>query len=282
MSAAPASPVVLTTGGVAVPQLGLGVFKIAPDQVQRVVEEALEVGYRHIDTAAAYVNEVGVGAALRASGLPRDEVFVTSKLRNGDQGRGSTRRAHADTLERLGLERLDLYLVHWPNPSAGLYVETWAELAEMEDEGAVRAVGVSNFMPEHLADLAAAGLPAPAVNQVELHPTFQQEAVVGATRALGTVVQAYSPLGQGVDLDLAPVTDAARAHDATPAQVVLAWHRQRGHVAIPKTSSRHRLEENLASLRLELTPAEVDAVTRLDSGHRIGGDPATFDLSQIR
>ena len=272
--------------GTTIPALGLGVFQVGPDEAQRVVEEALELGYRHVDTAAAYVNEAGVGAAIRAAtratGLPREEVFVTSKLRNGDQGRDRARRAHGETLERLGLDHLDLYLVHWPNPGAGLFVESWEALAALQAEGAVRAVGVSNFLPEHLAALADAGLPAPAVNQVELHPTFQQPHTVEATRAAGAAVQAYSPLGQGADLDAPAVVDAAAAHGATPAQVVLAWHLARGHVVIPKSTRRERLAENLAAAALTLTGAEVEAITALDSGRRIGGDPATFSLSQIR
>ncbi|MCI2237091.1 aldo/keto reductase [Paenibacillus sp. TRM 82003] len=268
--------------GVTVPQLGLGVFQVPPEEAQRVVEEALEVGYRHVDTAAAYVNEAGVGAALRASGLPRDEVFVTSKLRNGDQGYDEALRAYADTCERLGVDTLDLYLVHWPNPSAGRYVDSWRALERLHSEGTVRAVGVSNFLPTHLDDLAAATGLVPAVNQVELHPTFQQRDLVEDSRDRGIVVEAYSPLGQGADLDAPAVLAAARAHDATPAQVVLAWHLQRGHVVIPKSSRRDRLEENLAAAGLHLDDDEVDAITALERGHRIGGDPATFALSQIR
>ncbi|WP_432546121.1 aldo/keto reductase [Kineococcus sp. SYSU DK004] len=269
-------------GGVSVPQLGLGVFQVPPEEAQRVVEEALEVGYRHVDTAAAYVNEAGVGAALRACGLPREEVFVTSKLRNGDQGYEQALRAYDDTLARLGLDALDLYLVHWPNPAAGRYVDSWRALAQLRAQGAVRAVGVSNFLPVHLDDLAAASDLVPAVNQVELHPTFQQRELVEDCRARGVVVEAYSPLGQGADLDDPAVTAVAAAHGTTPAQVVLAWHLQRGHVVIPKSSRRARLEENLAAAQLELTADELDRITALERGHRTGGDPATFALSQIR
>ena len=276
------APQVALNNGVAIPQLGLGVFQVPPEEAQRVVEEALAVGYRHIDTAAAYTNESGVGAALRASGLPREEVFLTSKLRNGDQGHDEALRAYADTCRRMGVDVLDLYLVHWPNPGAGRYVDSWRALEELHADGAVRAVGVSNFLPTHLDDLAAATGLVPAVNQVELHPTFQQRDVVAASRARGIVVEAYSPLGQGADLDAPAVVEAAREHDATPAQVVLAWHVQRGHVVIPKSSRRQRLAENFAAASLQLSEAELDAVTALESGHRIGGDPATFSLSQIR
>jgi 2,5-diketo-D-gluconate reductase A len=276
------APQVVLNNGVAIPQLGLGVFQVPADEAQRVVEDALAVGYRHIDTAAAYGNESGVGAALRASGLPREEVFVTSKLRNGDQGHDEALRAYEETCRRIGVDALDLYLVHWPNPAAGRYVDSWRALEELHADGAVRAVGVSNFLPAHLDDLAVATGLVPAVNQVELHPTFQQDDVVAASRARGIVVEAYSPLGQGADLDAPAVLDAARAHGASPAQVVLAWHLQRGHVVIPKSARRERLVENHAAASLHLSDTELDAVTALESGHRTGGDPATFSLSQIR
>lgn len=269
-------------GGVRVPQLGLGVFQVPPDEAQRVVETALEIGYRHIDTAAAYGNESGVGAAVRASGLPREEVFLTSKLRNGDQGREEALRAYADTCTRLGVDALDLYLVHWPNPAAGRYVDSWSALAQLHRDGAVRAVGVSNFLVEHLDDLAAAGGPVPAVNQIELHPTFQQTGLAAACRDRGIAVQAYSPLGQGADLTAPAVLAAATAHGASPAQVVLAWHLQSGHVVIPKSARPERLAENLAAAGLHLTADEFAAVSALDAGRRVGGDPATFSLSQIR
>ncbi len=268
--------------GVELAQIGLGVFQVPPDEAQRVVEDALELGYRHIDTAAAYVNETGVGAAIKASGLPREEVFVTSKLRNGDQGYDSAFRAYADSCERLGLDFLDLYLIHWPYPSAGLFVDSWRALEKLSTDGSVRSVGVSNFLPEHLDAIARTSSLRPAVNQVELHPTFQQPHVLEATRSAGSVIEAYSPLGQGADLDSAPVVAAAKAHDATPAQVVLAWHLQQGSVVIPKTARRERMVENLASASLTLTEDELSAISALDSDARIGGDPATFAMTQIR
>lgn len=251
--------------GVYLAQIGLGVFQVPANEAQRVVEDALELGYRHIDTAAAYVNETGVGAALMASGLPRDEVFVTSKLRNGDQGYESALRAHTDTCERLGVDRLDLYLIHWPYPSAGKFVDSWRALERLAQDGGVRSVGVSNFLPEHLEAIAAASELRPAVNQIELHPTFQQPDVVEASRAGGAVVEAYSPLGQGADLDAAPVLAAAAAHEASPAQVIIAWHLQRGHIVIPKSSRRERMAENLAASALRLSDDEVRAITALDS-----------------
>lgn len=282
MSAPELSPAVrLADGegvGVAMPQLGLGVFQVPPEEAQRVVEDALDLGYRHVDTAAAYVNEAGVGAALRACGLPRQDVFVTSKLRNGDQGYDQTLRAYDDSCARLGVEALDLYLVHWPNPAAGLYADSWRALRRLHEEGRVRAVGVSNFLVEHLDALDGV----PAVNQVELHPTFQQRDLVRTCAQRGIVVEAYSPLGQGADLDDPAVRAVATAHGATPAQVVLAWHLHRGHVVIPKSSRRERLQENLSATSISLTDDEVASITALDRGHRTGGDPTTFSLSQIR
>jgi 2,5-diketo-D-gluconate reductase A len=265
-----------------IPRVGLGVFQVPAYEAQRVVEDALELGYRHIDTAAAYVNETGVGAAIAASGLPRDEIFVTSKLRNGDQGYDSTLRAYAASCERLGVEHLDLYLIHWPYPSAGLFVDSWRALSRLVDDGAVRAIGVSNFLPEHLDAIAAVGSRRPAVNQIEIHPTFQQQHLVAVSRDHGAAVQAYSPLGQGADLGAEAVVAAATAHDVSPAQVVLAWHLQRGHIVIPKSSKRERMAENLAAARLRLSQQELDAITALESGQRIGGDPNTFSLTQIR
>ena len=275
----PSPAAVRLAGDVVMPPLGLGVFQVPAAEAQRVVEDALALGYRHIDTAAAYANEAGVGAALRASGIARDQVFLTSKLRNGDQGFEQTLRAYDDTCERIGVEALDLYLVHWPNPAAGRYRDSWAALRQLHAEGRVRAVGVSNFLVEHLDELDG---PVPAVNQIELHPSFQQRELVDACTERGIVVEAYSPLGQGSDLEDPVVQEVACAHGASAAQVVLAWHLHRGHVVIPKSSRRERMRENLEAARLELTDAQVASITALDRGHRIGGDPTTFSLSQIR
>lgn len=278
---------VLTTtvelaGGVRVPRLGLGVFQVAADEAQRVVEEALDVGYRHVDTAAAYVNESGVGAAVRASGLRREDVFVTSKLRNGDQGHDATLRAYDETLERSGLDFLDLYLVHWPNPEAGLWQDSWRAMERLLAEGRVRAIGVSNFLGEHLAELADLASVTPAVNQVELHPRFQQADLVADCRERGIVIEAYSPLGQGGALGADAVKELARALGRTPAQVVLRWHLQRGHVVIPKTTSVTRMRENADVDGFQLDAEQLAHLDALESGERIGNDPRTFALSQIR
>ncbi len=270
---------VTLNNGVEIPQLGFGVFQVPPAETQAAVEGALEAGYRHIDTAAAYQNESGVGAALRSTGLPREEVFVTTKLRNGEQG---TPRAAFDASRRaLGIDVIDLYLIHWPVPSQDLYVEAWKELEGIYERGEARTIGVSNFLPDHLGRLLAATDVVPAVNQVELHPTFQQRETLERTRAAGIAVEAYSPLGQGRDLDADAVTDAARAHDATPAQVVLAWHLAHGTIVIPKTTSADRMRENLASASLELSEDEVAAIDALDSEARIGADPATAAFTQM-
>ncbi|SKC67385.1 aldo/keto reductase [Krasilnikoviella flava] len=268
--------------GTVVPQLGLGVFQVPSAEAQQVVEEALAAGYRHIDTAAAYVNEEGAGAAVRASGLPRDEVFVTSKLRNGDQGYDRALRAYDETCERLGLDRVDLYLVHWPNPSAGLWQDTWRALERLRDEGRVGAVGVSNFLAEHLDELATFADQMPVVNQIELHPTFQQPDVVAACREHGVAVEAYSPLGQGADLQHPDVTAIAAELGVTPAQVVLRWHLDQGRLVIPKSVSPARMRENASLDGVELTPAHRAAIDALDTAARIGGDPRTFSISQIR
>jgi diketogulonate reductase-like aldo/keto reductase len=265
--------------GVTIPQLGFGVFQVPPEDTQRTVEDALEAGYRHIDTAAAYRNEAGVGAALAATGIAREEIFVTTKLRNGEQGRAQ--EAFQNSRKALGLDFVDLYLIHWPVPSQGLYVEAWKELEEIYTRGEARAIGVSNFLPEHLDRLLAATDVVPAVNQIELHPTFQQPGTVERTREAGIAVEAYSPLGQGRDLDADAVSAAARAHDATPAQAVLAWHLAHGTIVIPKTTSEERMRENFAAVSLELTPDEIAAIDALDSEARIGADPAVAAFTQM-
>jgi 2,5-diketo-D-gluconate reductase A len=270
------------TNGVRIPQLGFGVFQVPPDEAQRTVEHALEVGYRHIDTAAAYNNESGVGAAVKASGLPRDEVFVTTKLRNGEQGYDSALRAYDDSLVRLGLDAVDLYLVHWPFPSAGRYAESWRALETLYAAGRVRAVGVSNFLGEHLDELARQSDLTPMVNQIELHPTFQQRDLADDCRRRGIAVEAYSPLGQGADLEAPEVRTVAQAHGVAPAQVILRWHLQHGHIVIPKSATPRRIVENLDVDHFDLSPAELEAIDGLESGSRIGGDPDTFALSQIR
>jgi 2,5-diketo-D-gluconate reductase A len=276
------SPSITLNNGVSIPQLGLGVFQVPPADAQRVVETAFEAGFRHIDTAAAYNNEAGVGAAIKASGLPRQEVFVTTKLRNGDQGCHEALAAYDESCKRLGLEQIDLYLIHWPYPSANRYVDSWRALERLHAEHRVRAVGVSNFLPEHLERLLAETAMMPAVNQIELHPTYQQHEVANFSRRHSIAVQSYSPLGQGADLEHATVVGLAEKYSRTPAQVVLRWHLQRGHIVIPKSNSVDRIKSNFDVFSFSLTDDEVNSITAMEGGNRIGSDPRTFALSQIR
>src|SRR5450759_4614617 len=226
--------------GVTVPQLGFGVFQVPPEQTQRVVEDALEAGYRHIDTAAGYGNEAGVGAAIAASGIPREEIFITTKLRNGEHGTAA--EAFEASRQALGVDVIDLYLIHWPVPSQGLFVDAWQALEKIYAAEGARAIGVSNFLQDHLDTLLAETTVVPAVNQIELHPTFQQAALAAKSRALGIAIEAYSPLGQGADLNASAVTALAHKRGATPAQVVLGWHLGVGNIVIPKTTHPDRMQ----------------------------------------
>lgn len=268
--------------GVEIPQIGLGVWQVDEGQTQEVVEQALEVGYRHIDTAAAYGNEEGVGAALRAVGLPREEVFITTKLRNGEQGFESALKAYDDSLERMKLDWADMYLIHWPTPARDLYVETWRAFEKLYSEQSVRAVGVANFLPEHLDRLLASTDLKPVVNQFELHPTFQQADVEKATKEAGLAVQAYSPIGRGEDIKKQTVIEIAERVGASPAQVVLAWHLAQGRIIIPKSTNPGRMAENLASAEVELSADDLALIDGLEEGNMQVGDPATLNVSQMR
>ncbi|UWX95951.1 aldo/keto reductase [Arthrobacter zhaoxinii] len=270
----------LTLGNsVRIPQLGFGVFQVPPGRTQEVVEDALAAGYRHIDTAAAYGNEAGVGAAIAASGIERSEIFVTTKLRNGDQGRA--RAAFLDSRRALNLDVVDLYLIHWPVPSQGMFVQAWKELEALYRDGYMRAIGVSNFLTDHLDALYEQSQVLPAVNQIELHPGFQQAALAAETMSRGIAVEAYSPLGQGTELAGTEVAALAGKYGATPAQVVLAWHLGSGRIVIPKSANSERMRENLAAAGLELTEEELAVLDGLDGGRRLGADPATADFSQF-
>ena len=218
---------VALNNGVQVPQIGFGVFQVPPAETQGAVERALEAGYRHIDTAAAYNNEAGVGAAVRASGLPREQLFLTTKLRNGEHGYESTLKAYDDSLARLEVSCADRYLIHWPNPTADRFVDSWRALERIYSEGRVRAIGVSNFLPERLERLRSETETVPAVNQIELHPTYQQSDVTQFCRRESIAVEAYSPLGQGEDLGLPVISALADKHGVTSAQIVLRWYLSR-------------------------------------------------------
>jgi diketogulonate reductase-like aldo/keto reductase len=270
----------LTLGdGVRIPHTGFGTFQIPPDDTQRAVEQAIELGYRQIDTAAAYYNEAGVGAALRASG--RDDVFVTTKLRNADQGYDSALAAFEISRQALGVDVVDLYLIHWPVPSLDRYVDCWRALIKLRDDGVVRSIGVSNFLAEHVRRIADETGVTPSLDQLEIHPSFSQPRLREACAALGVAVEAYSPLGQGADLKADAVLAPAQRLGVSPAQVVLGWHLRAGRIVIPKSVHVERMRENLVIDAVPLTDEEAAAIDALHrpSG-RIAGDPATFDFSQ--
>ena len=241
-----------------------------------MTQRAFEVGYRHIDTAAAYRNEAGVGQAFRASGLEREEVFVTTKCCNDHHGYDEATRALKQSLERLELDHVDLYLIHWPVPAQDRYVETWRAFVDARAAGLVRSIGVSNFQPDHLERIIAETGVTPAVNQIELHPRLQQRGLRHEHAEHGIVTEAWSPLAQGAVLDDPTLTEIADAHDKTPGQVVLRWHLQLGNVVIPKSVTPERIEENFAIFDFDLTDAEMEAIDALDAGERIGPDPDTF------
>jgi 2,5-diketo-D-gluconate reductase A len=261
---------------VAIPQLGFGVFQVPPKETEEAVARALAAGYRHIDTAAAYRNEGAVGQAIHASGIPRSEIFVTTKCWNDDHGHDKAKHAFKQSLERLELEHIDLYLIHWPVPTHDLYVETWQAFIELQAEGLVRAIGVSNFQPAHLDRIVAETGVVPAINQVELHPYFQQIGLRHGHDELEIVTEAWSPLGQGLELKDPAIAEIAKVHAKTPAQVIIRWHLQFGNVVIPKSVTPKRIEENFDVFDFQLSDAEMEAIRELDAGKRIGPDPDTF------
>jgi 2,5-diketo-D-gluconate reductase A len=270
----PSIPSIALGGGIAIPQLGLGVWQTPQDETARIVHDAIDIGYRHIDTASLYGNEAGVGDGLRASGLPRDQVFVTTKIWNDDQGFDNTLKATEASLRRLKLDHVDLLLVHWPSPHRGLYVDSWRALLRVQQEGRARAIGVSNFEPEHIDRVIEATGVKPVLNQVELHPRFQQRRLREAHAARGIVTQAWSPLGQGTLLTDRAITGIARKHGRTAAQVILRWHLQLGIVAIPKSVRRERLQENLDAAGFTLDAGDMAALAALDDAKgRVGPDP---------
>jgi 2,5-diketo-D-gluconate reductase A len=273
--AAPVPTLPLRSGG-SIPQLGFGVFLVDPKDTQRVVEEAIEVGYRHIDTATGYRNEREVGAAIRASGVSREDIFLTTKLRNDHHLARDVEGAFQRSLDALDLGYVDLYLIHWPMPKIDAYVDTWRTFEKFEQDGRAKSIGVSNFLVPHLERLLKETDTVPAVNQVELHPIFQQRELREFQQQHGILTEAWGPLGQGkYDLfGLKPIQDAAAAHTVSPAQVVLRWHLQTGNIVIPKSSSRGRMAENFDIFEFDLTAQEMAAIDGLDENRRVGGDPA--------
>lgn len=276
MAQATSVPAIALHDGVEIPQLGFGVFQVPPEDTQATVEEALEVGYRHVDTAAAYRNERGVGAALASSGIPRDELFVTTKLWNSQQGYESTLGACEKSLERLGLDHVDLYLVHWPVPTEGRALHTWRAFERIHEEGRSRTVGVSNFRIEDLETLEREAATRPTVNQIELHPHFPQAELRAWHAEHGIATEAWSPLAQGDLLVNETIAAVASRHDRTPAQVILRWHLQLGNVVIPKSATPARIRENFDIFDFELDDEDMTEIAALDVGKRIGPDPSTF------
>jgi 2,5-diketo-D-gluconate reductase A len=266
--------------GNAIPQLGFGVFQIDPAETAEAVTRAFEAGYRHIDTAEMYGNEAGVGEAVRASGLAREELFITSKLNNGEHRPDDARAAFARTLQELGLDYVDLFLIHWPLPTLydGDYVSTWKTLEAFKADGRARSIGVSNFQVEHLERLAAECDVVPAVNQIELHPYLLNEAVRAYGESRGIATEAWSPIAKGQVLDDPVVTDIASAVERSPAQVVLRWHIQRGSIVFPKSTTPERIEENLRLFDFELDDGAMERLSSLDRGEegRTGPNPDTF------
>ena len=275
-----AVPFITLNDGNAIPQLGFGVYQIPPEETARAVGRALEIGYRHIDTAEMYGNEAEVGQAVRASGLDRGDVFVTSKLSNAFHEPDDARRAFDETLSELGFDYVDLFLIHWPLPTVynGDYVSTWKALEEFKNDGRARSIGVSNFQIEHLERLASETDTVPAVNQIEVHPYLTNDAVRGYGREHGIVTEAWSPIAQGGVLEDPTITQIAEKAGKVPAQVVLRWHIQRGDIVFPKSVTPSRMEENFDLFDFELEAADMEKITALDCGEdgRTGPHPDTF------
>ena len=270
-------PGVRLNDGHEIPQLGFGVYQVPPEDTERAVSTALEAGYRHIDTAAAYENEEGVGRAIKASGLRREEVFVTTKLPNPQHGRESTLRTFEGSLERLGFDYVDLYLIHWPVPSRDLYVETWKTFEELHEQGRARSIGVSNFLPEHIDRLLAESRTTPSVNQIELHPYHARRDLRAYNREHGIATEAWSPIGQGGDLlQDGRLRALADQHGRSPAQIVLRWHIQLGNIVFPKSVTPERIRENIDVFDFALSADDMAVVDGLDTGTRKGPDPDRF------
>ena len=271
-------PTIDLNNGVSIPQLGFGVFQIDPDETKDATLQAFEVGYRHIDTAQMYGNEKGVGEAIRESGIPRDEIFVTSKLNNGFHAHDDALKAFDGTLEKLGLDQVDLFLIHWPLPGIDVdFVETWKALEEIYASGRARSIGVSNFQPTHLRRVVQEGDVVPAVNQIEVHPFLTQDDVRAVNAEHGVATEAWSPIAKGQVLDNPVITGIANDHGKTPAQVVLRWHVQRGDIVFPKSVTRERVQENFEIFDFELSPSEIGFISALNKDERTGPNPDEFN-----
>ena len=262
--------------GSQIPSIGFGVFLIPNSEVVAAVSTALACGYRHLDTASIYKNEEGVGEAVRASNLPRKDIFVTTKIWNDDQGTGKTKAACFASLDRLGLDYLDLVLIHWPVPGRGLYVDTWRELIDLRDKGHIKSIGVSNFNTDHLEAIIQATGEVPVVNQIECHPWLQQTVLRTFHANLGIVTQSWSPLGRGKLLNEPIIKTIAKKHNSTEAQVIIAWHLKVGNVVIPKSITPSRIQENYQASKINLDSDDISQILKLDAGIRVGPDPLQF------
>ena len=273
-------PPIILNNGVEMPQLGFGVWQVPDDEAERAVATALESGYRSIDTAAIYGNEAGTGRAVAASGVPREDVFVTTKLWNSDHGYDKTMRAFDTSLTKLGLEYVDLYLIHWPTPARDRYVDTYKALEKLYSDGRVRAIGVSNFEPDHLRRLIDETSVVPAVDQIELHPHLQQHAAREYHAEQGIATEAWSPLGSGKGLlEVPAIVAIAQKHGRSPAQVVLRWHLQLGNIVIPKSVTPARIRENIDVFDFTLDIEDLAAISALNEDRRTGPDPAAFNAA---
>ena len=270
------TPTVTLNDDNVIPVLGLGVAELSEEDTERAVSAALEAGYRLIDTASVYGNEAAVGRAIAASGLPRDELFVTTKVANADQGFNSTKEALAASLERLGLEYVDMYMIHWPATQLGKYIDTYGSIQKIQQEGQIRSIGVCNFLEEHLSTISDLTYTNPAVNQIELHPLLNQADLRALHADRGIVTEAYSPLGVGNVLENPTLVSIAQAHGKSPAQVAIRWSIQLGNVVIPRSGNPERIKENIDVFGFELTDDEMSQINGLDNGTRFREDPATY------
>jgi 2,5-diketo-D-gluconate reductase A len=278
----PSVPSITLNDGNPIPVIGLGVWQTPPGETERAVTAALDAGYRHVDTAAAYGNEAEVGHALTtaaAAGIARDDVYVVTKLWNSEQGYDKTLAAFDESMTKLGLDYLDLYLIHWPLPEVDAFVDTFKAFAHLRDEGRIRSIGVSNFEPEHLKTLIDATGIVPAVNQIELHPLLPQQELRELHAELGIATEAWSPLGQGSLLENATVVTIAEAHGKTPAQVLIRWHVQLGNIVIPKSVNPDRIASNFDVFDFELGEQDIASIASLEDGTRLGPDPRTFNFT---
>jgi len=275
----PHAPLITLNDGIQIPQLGLGVWQLDDDQAYASSVAALKAGYRHIDTAMIYGNEAGVGRAVAESELARDEIFITTKLWNTDQGYDSTLRAFDASMAKLGLEQLDLYLIHWALPKKNAYRDTWKAFVRLQEEGRVRSIGVSNFHPDHLQHIIDDTGVTPSVNQIELHPDFSQVDLVKFCKGLNIVTESWSPLGQGGALLSQPVlSQIAEKHGKTPAQVILRWHTQSQYIVIPRSSNPERIAQNLDVFGFTLDDQDLQAIAHIPQTGRLGPNPDTFDM----